>query len=216
MGTEVRTDYHDNVRRDVFPLITKHGGVLLDVGGGVGGTARAIRQAGMCDRVGVIDLVAPPVELGAIDFSYAGSLEDASFLDRVINEQGPFDTILCLDVLEHLIDPWATVAKLHRSMKVGGTIVTSLPNVRHLSVLAPLLLKGSWKLADEGILDRTHLRFFVKQSAIELMTSSGLKLEIVKALLPKNTRAGRVNRFTAGLFEDFLTVQYAIRVRRTD
>ena len=216
MKTEVRTDYHDNVRRDVFSLITKDGGVVLDVGGGVGATARAIRLEGLCDRVGVIDLVAPPIELGAIDFSYAGSLEDPSFLDRVVSEQGPFDTILCLDVLEHLIDPWATVARLHRSIKKGGTMVASIPNVRHLSVVGPLLLKGSWKLDDEGILDRTHLRFFVKQSAVELLTSSGLKLEIVQALLPDNTRAGRLNRFTAGLFEDFLTVQYAIRVRRTD
>ncbi len=53
-------------------------------------------------------------------------------------------------------------------------IVASLPNVRHYRVSGGLLFRGRWHLQDAGILDRTHLRFFVKDTMIELLTHSGL------------------------------------------
>ncbi|WP_208103072.1 hypothetical protein, partial [Escherichia coli] len=48
----------------------------------------------------------------------------------------------------------------------------SLPNVRHYSVVLPLLFGGRWDYEDAGLLDRTHLRFFTKASAKALLSSS--------------------------------------------
>jgi hypothetical protein len=45
--------------------------------------------------------------------------------------------------------------------------------VRHESVILPLLASGAWEYADAGILDRTHLRFFTRASARELLTGAG-------------------------------------------
>ena len=124
-----------------------------------------------------------------------------------------FDTILCLDVLEHLLDPWGIIRKIDLLLADGGYVIASIPNVQHVSVVGPLL-SGNWELKDEGILDRTHLRFFTKRSAAALMSSSGMSLELVEPLLWKNSRSGRLNALTAGVFENFLTPQFVVRVRK--
>lgn len=203
--------YHAHVRTDVLPHVPPGEGTLLDLGGGVGATALAARDRGLATRVGVIDRVAP---LPALDYAYSGDLNDPTTIERVGAEQGPLTTILCLDILEHLVDPWAVVAGLHRLLKPGGTIVASIPNVRHISVVLPLLTKRAWDLADDGVLDRTHLRFFTESTAVELMTSSGLMLDRVVPLLD----GGKAERLFGWLplagIRDFAAMQYMVRVTR--
>lgn len=205
--------YHEHAREDVMRLIKAQGGTLLDVGGGVGNTARLCRDRGLCDRAGVIDLVAPPQPPEGLDFAAAGDLSDPEFLDEVTAREGPFQTILCLDVLEHLVDPWGLVARLHQSLAPGGSIVASIPNVRFCGVSVPLALRGQWRLQSEGILDRTHLRFFVRETAIELMTHSGLQIDAIEA----NVSAPgiwRIAKWLGGPLQGLVDYQYLLRVTR--
>ena len=69
------------------------------------------------------------------------------------------DCLVFGDVLEHLVDPWAVLARLARLVCDGGQILACIPNVQHYSVIVSLL-RGKWDYQDEGLLDRTHLRFF--------------------------------------------------------
>ena len=209
-----RPDYHARVRRDVFHLVPP-GGTVLDIGGGHGATAAALKASGHVDRIGVADLVAP-LDPAGIDFSYKGDLTDPDLLARIGREQGPFATILCLDILEHLPDPWAVVSQLHQLLAPGGCIVASLPNVRNFTVVLPLLLKGEWRYRNTGILDRTHLRFFGFREAVELLISSGLMLEACEASIPKAKRLIWANALTLGLLRGFLSLQTLVRVRRID
>jgi len=215
-AAEIRDHYHDHVRRDVIPHVPRAGGSLLDLGGGLGATAARLKELGVADRIGVVDMIAPEAEALPIDFRYSGNLEDMALIDRVIVEQGPFDTILALDILEHLVDPWAIVARLHRGLKPGGRIVASIPNIRNYRALLPLLLRNQWQLADAGILDRTHLRFFVRQSAIELITSSGLELEAVAPSQSGGRKIALFRKLTLGLLNSFTDRQYIVTVRRVD
>jgi hypothetical protein len=73
---------------------------------------------------------------------------------------GHFDVITCADVLEHLVEPGTLLGQLRRYLKDDGRLVVSIPNVRHESVLLPLLVEGRFTYQDAGVLDRTHLRFF--------------------------------------------------------
>ena len=203
--------YHTRVRSDVFEFIPP-GGRLLDVGGGAGATASAIRAAGIADYAGVVDRVPADCAAG-LDFAYQGDLRDPALTDRILAEQGPFDTILCLDILEHFADPWALVRRLHGMLAPGGAIVASIPNVRHYSALLPLLFRGQWQYGDAGILDRTHLRFFVRETAAQLMTCSGLKLELIERSSLNARRIRWVNAVTLGLLRDFTCLQYIVRVR---
>jgi 2-polyprenyl-3-methyl-5-hydroxy-6-metoxy-1,4-benzoquinol methylase len=211
---DVKSDYHDLVRRDVFGAIPKGLGRLLDVGGGVGATAATLKKEGYVKECGVIDLVASAESDLPLDFRRTGDLEDTRFIEATAREFGPFDIILCLDVLEHLRDPWTTVRSLHAALAPSGAIVASIPNVSHYRVVVPLLFRGKWELQDAGILDRTHLRFFVKETALELMRSSGLEVDLV---VPKLT-SGRKNLWfdavTFGIFARFTTLQYIIRARK--
>ena len=54
-------------------------------------------------------------------------------------EEGQFDCVIFGDVLEHLFDPWAVIEKVKPYIKQNGVILASIPNVAHISVLAPLL-----------------------------------------------------------------------------
>lgn len=116
----------------------------------------------------------------------------------------------------HLPDPWAVVSQLHPLLAPGGCIVASLPNVRNFTVVLPLLLKGEWRYRNTGILDRTHLRFFGFREAVELLSSSGLKLEACEASIPKAKRLIWANALTLGLLRGFLSLQTLVRVRRID
>lgn len=214
MAPTAGVSYHANYRQEIVPLVTATGGTLVDVGGGLGFTAAKLKELGKADRIGVIDLFAPDEGGPALDFAFNGNLENPEFLNDVIVKEGPFTTILLLDVLEHLVDPWAIVARMHEALVPGGEIVASLPNVRHFSALGPLLLKNQWQLADKGILDRTHLRFFVKGSAVEMLTGSGLVLEEVRANPSGGRKVKWIRRLTLGMFNSFTDQQYLIRVRK--
>ncbi|MCU0729012.1 MAG: methyltransferase domain-containing protein [Sphingopyxis sp.] len=206
--------YHDLVRIDVLPHLTGCGGVLLDIGGAGGATALAARQQGLADRVGVFDLIAPTIEKSGLDFSARVDLEDLESVTDLLETHGPFDTILTLDILEHLVDPWRMVELLHRHLKPGGIIVASIPNVQHYSVTWPLLRRGEWELQDIGVLDRTHLRFFVRTTAVRLMTSSGLSLEAVIGRRSGGRLARLIDRLTFGMLSGFFDLQFIVRVRQ--
>ncbi len=207
-------DYHSHVRSDVFHLIPR-GGRLLDVGGGDGATAAALKSRGHAEQIGVIDRV-PPAQDNVLDFDMQGDITDPAFIGQVGTAHGPFDTILCLDILEHLPDPWATVRQLHGLLAPNGRIIASIPNVRHFSVLLPLLFKGQWRYRDAGVLDRTHLRFFVRETACELMTCSGLVLDRIEAIPPSARRRRWLLAASFGLLRNFLSLQYIVKVRRAD
>ena len=59
-------------------------------------------------------------------------------------------------------------------MKSNGKIVITLPNVTHWSIRLGILL-GKFKYKERGIFDKTHLKFFTKGSALDLIQKAGLK-----------------------------------------
>jgi hypothetical protein len=117
-----------------------------------------------------------------------------------------------------------------RDWPSGTSVVVSLPNVMHHSVLAGLM-RGRWDYQDLGPLDRTHLRFFTRATAVELMEGAGLVIDslvrvpsypgpgVFKWLLIGLTwplraleRRRGVKRKSISLL-DPLTYQYLIRAR---
>lgn len=83
-----------------------------------------------------------------------------------------FSAVMMGDILEHLRDPWAMVRRMYEYTRPGGHIVISLPNVSHISVIEEML-SAHWQYVSAGILDRTHLRFFARNEAVELVTQAG-------------------------------------------
>lgn len=86
-----------------------------------------------------------------------------------------FDTVLCGDVLEHLVDPWTVLRQISKLLAKGGRVVISLPNVANFHVRLRLLT-GQFRYEQHGLLDLTHLRFFTLQTARELIEQSGYRI----------------------------------------
>ena len=149
----------------------------------------------------------------------------ASRLHRVVVGSYPqdfppeerFDCIVFNDVLEHMPDPQSALTAAKRQLAPNGCIVASIPNVRHVSVVTSLALRGRWDYQDWGILDRTHLRFFTKATMKELFQRSGLQVERQE---PSTWGRARGKRRILALLgkrsEEFLAVQYLIVARPDD
>jgi 2-polyprenyl-3-methyl-5-hydroxy-6-metoxy-1,4-benzoquinol methylase len=92
-----------------------------------------------------------------------------------------FDTILLLDVLEHMIDPFAYLQALSPLAAPGAQVLISVPNVAHWSVRLSLLA-GRFEYAARGILDRTHLQFFTRKRFLEMCGSiPGFEIEALSS-----------------------------------
>lgn len=169
--------YEDSGRTEVVEWVPAGVTSILDVGcfrGGFGATIKVLR---------------PEVEVWGIEPDPAAAATAAGRLDRVVVGNFPadvpahqFDCIVFNDVLEHMVDPWAALRACHSMLESGATVVASVPNVRHLTVVLPLLLRGQWNYKDSGILDRTHLRFFTRKSMVELFSDAGLHVEEVRPI----------------------------------
>lgn len=139
------------------------------------------------------------------------TLGEGSFIhdiDEPIPDIGKFDLILALDILEHLKNPQQVLEDLVARLTDSGRIVVSLPNVSHASVVANLAFRRRFEYRDAGILDRTHLRFFTEQSALNLMEQAGLTVfgGVVTGL--EGRKAAIANYLTGGLFFHYLVKQY--------
>ncbi len=206
--------YFDHARREIEPLLPSHAQQVLEVGCGTGATLQWLKASGRCGRTTGIEVFEGAATLARqrVDELHVG---DAERLVAHAFVPATFDLVLCLDVLEHLVDPWAFVDRVRLLLKHNGLLIASIPNVRHARVVLPLLLHGRWRYEEAGQLDRTHLRFFTRETALQLMQPSGLQLQQwQRRMPPAASRSGLFNALTLGVFKDFLAMSYLIASRR--
>jgi O-antigen biosynthesis protein len=158
-------------RREMLERVD-HGTVVLDVGCWSGSAGAFLQR----ERDVAIDGVEPDLAMAdraALHYRrvHRSTIERA--LDELIADRShSYDSLLFLDVLEHLVDPRQVLEASRELLRPGGRALVSIPNVAHWS-LRWELLKGSWRYRDNGLLDRTHLRFFTRASALELAHDAG-------------------------------------------
>lgn len=202
--------YATSTRADILPLVDRRYPHVLDVGCSAGNTGALLKARGLCERVTGIEPFAATAALARHKLDHVIEKPVEAALDDIPDLS--VDCILCLDVLEHLVDPWATVERLSTKLKPGGAFITSVPNVRHVQVLFNLLVRGRFRYTDSGILDRTHLRFFTRESALALMQTQSLAIEQSSGLLGPLSKG--LNTASLGLFKDLLIGQYLMRSRK--
>ena len=94
-----------------------------------------------------------------------------------------YDVVVFSDVLEHLQRPEMVLKKAPLLIKDKGKTLISLPNVAYYSNRLALLC-GRWEYQDEGVLDRTHLRFFTMLTGRNFIETSGFFVREVVSELP--------------------------------
>lgn len=207
-----KTDrYFGNPRVEIQPMLPTIPARVLEIGCGAGATLKWLKDIDLASHTVGVELFAEAAEraMQCCDEVHQG---DAEELVQGSLAHRQFDVVLCLDVLEHMVDPWTFVDRVQALLKPGGTFICSLPNVRNLNVVLPLVFKGEWRYQHDGILDQTHLRFFTLQSAQALASRSGLTVQtVLRTIPPAGSKGGLLNRLTLGLMKDLLTVQYVVK-----
>jgi predicted TPR repeat methyltransferase len=155
---------HDRLRRRILAM--RPNLRLLDLGAAGGHLGRAVRS-----RCSFLAGVEPDRNLPA---SARDGYDDWRAVDafQAGRWEEPFDVVVCADVLEHLTDPAAMLARIREWLAPGGILLASIPNVANVTVRAALLL-GRFEYTDRGILDRTHVTFFTRSTGRRLLESHG-------------------------------------------
>lgn len=86
-----------------------------------------------------------------------------------------FDCLVIGDVLEHLVDPWTVLKDLPQWLAPGAQVLASIPNIQHWTAIRALM-NGEWDYTDEGLFDRTHLRFFTRKTIEAMFAAAGLQI----------------------------------------
>lgn len=166
--------YYDRVNPDLLQRIPITAANVLEVGCGAGALGAAFKAINPACRYVGIEAVraAAQVASGRLDQVVRADVEDP---DLALPPLPPLDALIYGDGLQRLRDPWAVLKRQVPGLADHGVLIACIPNVQHWSVLEHLL-RGQWPLAEEGIFDRTHLRWFSRAGIEDLVKGCGLQL----------------------------------------
>ena len=155
----------------VLARMVEPGQRVLELGTGPGTVTRILHAKG-CKVTGVeMDPETLATCAPFCERTVQANLEDPQWAAPLAGES--FDAIICADVLEHLRDPRPLLNQLHGFLKPGGSVLMSLPNASHLTVVASLL-GGRFPYQKNGLLDHTHLKFYGREDLEALLRECGL------------------------------------------
>lgn len=174
-----RAGYFGHPRPEVAALVPEGARNVIDIGCGAGALGKALKAA----RPGLaVRGVEPVAEQAARAREVLDEVVVAGAEDPLPSGWPQPDCVIFADVLEHLVDPWAVLRSLRGALAPGGSLVISVPNIAHRSVMGGLL-RGRFDYQDAGVLDRTHLRFFTRETAMELVEQAGFTVKRVERVV---------------------------------
>lgn len=199
-----RADFVARLPRDVTANV-------LEVGCGTGATGALALTRGRAGRyVGIeLDETSATTAREVLSEVLSGDVEHMELPWM----PAAFDALILSEVLEHLIDPWAVLAKLSRVLRPGALVLASSPNVSHWRVVRELAL-GRFDLADQGVFDRTHVRWFTPATFAEMFETAGFRVEQVGPVTPFSARTQILSCFTNGRFDHLFMTQIAVEARK--
>jgi 2-polyprenyl-3-methyl-5-hydroxy-6-metoxy-1,4-benzoquinol methylase len=200
--------YYANAREDLVAELPRPLGRVLDVGCGEGAVGRLLLAEGATTVTGIeINEQAAARAREALDEVGVGPVEEI-----LPTLAGPWDTICCYDVLEHLVDPGEVLTSLRAAAAPGAHLHISIPNARHISLLADLVVRGTFGYTDWGHRDSTHLRWFTRRDIVTATEGAGWR--VVRTSHPGLHRARFLDAITAGRSTEFLVGQWYLLADR--
>ncbi|WP_188762327.1 class I SAM-dependent methyltransferase [Sandarakinorhabdus glacialis] len=183
------------------------GATILEIGCGSGGTGALALETGKCGRYYGIEIepVAAARAGAVLTEVLVGNVE----IMKLPYEESSLDVIIISEVLEHLVDPWAVVARLVKLLKPSGIMVATSPNISHWRVIGALFT-GRFDYSEIGVMDRTHLRWFTPASFRRMFTEAGFVVDRVGPSGGFGKAARTINLVTGGASEHLFCTQIAL------
>ena len=218
-----QTPAHEQHNPDLLKLIPTEAAKLIEIGCSSGALAREHKKSSPnCHYTGIeIDPHYTELAKRYCDESFTLDIENAD--DAFWEKNSDRDCWIFGDTLEHLKDPWLVLKKIRKVIPANGSVVVCLPNAQHWSLQVKLSV-GDFRYEDSGLLDRTHLRWFTRQTMIEMFDHTGFKMETGfprifdepsrELFIPLIERlASRAGADPKIAVSDALPLQYVLRVR---
>ena len=202
--------YYGSTREDMLKYIPQGTKRTLEFGCGFGGFSALLKER--------FD-----TESWAVEIDKIVAQEAAEKLDRVINAnaleslheipQNYFDCIIFFDILEHLVDPYTLLSAAKTKLTEAGVIVASIPNIRYYRTFVDFVIHGNWNYQAQGILDKSHLRFFTYKSMRQMFYELGFEILLLEGIHPTSSRTFKLlNMLVAGALWDVRYKHFAIVV----
>jgi 2-polyprenyl-3-methyl-5-hydroxy-6-metoxy-1,4-benzoquinol methylase len=210
--TTKTSGYFSGARHDMVALLsTGQNAHVLEIGCGDGATGAAALAAGKAKHYTGIELMPEVAEQARARLSEVFTANVEQFDLNPLH--GQFDALIMSEVIEHLVDPWSTLARLLTCLKPGGEIIASSPNVAHQKLIRNLI-SGRFEYAGEGVMDRTHLRWFTPRSYRALFEAAGCVDIRVMPIRRPGLLPRLFNRLTSDRFAHLSMTQIMVHARK--
>lgn len=215
--------YFASDRKDLYRVISRLGRFDrgVDIGCGEGRLLCALKKNGYVRKITGVEVNSCPMNNGCYDDFFKITAEEALSGEHFHEK---FDLIIMADVLEHMPDPWFAMRQLVNNwLADGGVVVLSVPNFCNIFTFISILFRRSFRYQTEGVLDKTHLRFFCVKDILEMVKSRELCLDLEmiipnfknKSLKPFGSNRMRIlNYLTLNLFPFWIGDQVTAVVRK--
>ena len=200
--------YFSNARADfVDRLAFDPSAAILEVGCGTGATGALALSEGRCGRYVGIELFEAAAEEAREVLSevVTGNVETMDFKWQPAS----FDALILSEVLEHLVDPRQVLKSLAPLIRPGGRLLASSPNISHWRVIRELIM-GRFEMADQGVFDRTHLRWFTPSTFASMFEDAGFRVDEIGPVTAFSPRTELISRLTASRFDHLFMTQIAV------
>ena len=160
---------------------------ILDVGCALGYFLRLCDDIG-CDTYGL--------DISEYAISHAKKQTKAKLYIHDVNKGLPmfpndmFDLVILFDIIEHLDSPLLSLRHIRRTLKIGGKLIITTPNLNAIDrILRRILRKEeTWY----GFADATHVNLFTPSSLRFLIVRAGF--ETVETETPFHTLPKRLKK----------------------
>lgn len=171
-----QTPVHEQHNADLLNLIPVASKNLIEVGCSSGALAREFKKLVPDADYRGVEIDADFAELARRHCNIVTVLNIESADEKFWSDNGDRNCLIFGDTLEHLQNPWRILKKINEVAPIDGVVVACIPNAQHWSLQVRLSI-GDFRYENSGLMDRTHLRWFTRQTIVELFDQAGFSIE---------------------------------------
>jgi len=213
----MRKPSYVNVRKDILDLVQGNNLKVLDFGCSDGSNGAYLLGENIAQIVHGFEFDEAMCDSANDKLTWAKNVDLNNAVIRELTREN-YDYLLFLDVLEHLLDPWAVLKQAADVLKPDGHVIISLPNANHISVFYHLFVNRRFPYNSRGIFDKTHFRWFTKSNIIELLDTADLGLVEVENKYRFQDKVGSkfplILKPLKYIFKEFFTHQYIVVAKK--